>query len=372
MLKVVHFIHGLNMGGAETLVKNYALLMDKSRFKVIILCYDHYKDSPYEDILRKHNIDMLFVCDDMPLYQRKDIVAKIINRVQRYLLVRKKLGEIKPDIIHYHLTLGSYVKFARPNKKTKLFYTQHFDVERWKNNYPSDINATKWLCKHYSFQFIALNKKMKSIIDQMFNINNTQILNNGINMCNFQGEFNKKEKRNELGIPENAFVVSHIGRFVSEKNHKFLIEIFAEIKQKCPEAFLLMVGTGDEKKKIINRIKEMNLENSYLILSNRTDVAQLLRASDAAVFPSISEGLGISVIEMQAAGLPCVVSDAVPKDTCISNKIYYMSLREQASSWANKLLDMVNDTQPIILKDIAEWDIKNNVKQLECMYQEEK
>ena len=94
MLTVVHFIHGLNMGGAETLVKNYALLMDKSKFNVIILCYDHYKDSPYEDILRKNNIDMFFVCDDMPLYQRKDIVAKIINRVQRYLLVRKKLGEI--------------------------------------------------------------------------------------------------------------------------------------------------------------------------------------------------------------------------------------------------------------------------------------
>ena len=371
MLTVVHFIHGLNMGGAETLVKNYALLMDKSKFEVIILCYDHYNDSPYEKILRENNVKMYFVCDEMPLYKKKGNLAKVINCMQRYYYVKKKIEEIKPDIIHYHLTVGNYVKFARPNKKTKLFYTQHFDVERWKRDYPKDIKNVKWLQKHYFLQFIALNKKMKNDIDQMFGINNTKILNNGINMCEFQREYNKKEKRNELGIPENAFVVSHIGRFVSEKNHKFLIDIFAEIKQKCPEAFLLMIGTGDEKENIINKIKNMNIENSCLILSNRTDIAQLLRASDAAVFPSISEGLGISVIEMQAAGLPCVVSDAVPRDTCISNKIYYMSLREQASSWANKLLDMVNDERPVILKNISEWDIKNNVKQLECMYQKE-
>lgn len=94
MITVVHFIHGLNMGGAETLVKNYALMLDKSKFKVIVLCYVRNSSSPYEDLLNQNGIQVIFVCDKMPLYEKNNMLAKLINRTQRYLFIRKELKKL--------------------------------------------------------------------------------------------------------------------------------------------------------------------------------------------------------------------------------------------------------------------------------------
>lgn len=369
MITVVHFIHGLNMGGAETLVKNYALMLDKSKFRVIVLCYEHYNTSPYEELLKQNGIHTIFVCDEMPLYGKKGIVAKLINRIQRYLFIRKKLRKIGPDIIHFHLPLSDYIKFARPKKNTKLFYTQHFNAHHWKETYPTDIKNMAWLKKHYSFHMIALNQLMKHDIDQMFSINDTYILNNGVDLSLFNGNFSKHEKRAELKIPQSAFVVVHVGRFHPIKNHDFLVDTFMEIKKRRDNALLLMVGTGETEAKIVGKLNDYSLNGSYKILHDRMDVAEILRASDAALFPSISEGLGIAVIEMQAAGLPCIVSTAVPKDTKISNKICYMDLNEPASKWADKLLELSNEKSPVQYTNLAEWDIRENVRQLEKLYE---
>lgn len=369
MITVVHFIHGLNMGGAETLVKNYALMLDKLKFRVVVLCYEHYNTSPYEELLKQKGIHTIFVCDEMPLYGKKGIVAKLINRTQRYLFIRKKLRKIAPDIIHFHLPLSDYIKFARPKTNTKLFYTQHFDVNRWKEEYPTDIHKLTWLKKHYSLHMIAINKQMKYDMDQMFSINDTYILNNGIDFSLFNMRFSRNEKRAELNIPQSAFIVVHVGRFHPIKNHDFLVDTFLEIKKRRDNALLLMVGTGETEAKIVSKLNDYSLNGSYKILHDRMDVAEILRASDAALFPSISEGLGIAVIEMQAAGLPCIVSTAVPKDTKISNKICYMDLNEPASKWADKLLELSEEKSPVQYTNLAEWDIRENVRQLEKLYE---
>lgn len=369
MITVVHFIHGLNMGGAETIVKNYALMLDKSKFKVVVLCYAHYNNSPYEELLKQNHIQTIFVCDRMPLYEKKGIFAKIINRAQRYLLIKREIKKIKPDIIHFHLPLSDYIKFARPPKGTKLFYTQHFDVRRWKDDYPADIKSLNWLRKHYSLHMIALNEQMKCDMDQMFSVKDTYILNNGIDISLYRQSFNKNEKRTELNIPQSAFVITHVGRFHPIKNHEFLVDIFKEIKKKRSDAFLLMVGKGTTEEKVVDKLKSSALDGCYKILHDRADVAEILRASDAALFPSISEGLGIAVIEMQAAGLPCVVSTAVPSDTRISNRIYYMDLSESPDRWADKLLEIFEQKTPVHYNNLAEWDIRESVRLLEKMYE---
>lgn len=369
MIKVVHFIHGLNMGGAETLVKNYALLLDRARFQVTVLCYEHC-GSPYEDVLRQNNIDVIYVCDEMPLYTKQGIIAKMVNHYQRYWLIRRELRKLKPDIVHFHLRLSNYIRFAGLDRNVRLFYTQHYDTSFWEKDYPDDIKNLKWLMKRYQVQPIALNKAMKASMDRILQTDQTRILNNGVDMSEFQKALDRNAKRNELNVPQDAFVIAHVGRFDPIKNHEFLVKVFQQIKQKKPEAFLLMVGRGETEEKVRNQLEGAGLAGSYRILHDRTDVAEILRACDAAVFPSFSEGLGIAVIEMQAAGLCCVASTGVPKDACVSNKLRFLSLEQSADVWADTLLEMTASKTPIQYDGLEEWDIRHNVKQLEKMYEE--
>lgn len=369
MIKVVHFIHGLNMGGAETLVKNYALLLDRARFQVTVLCYEHC-GSPYEGVLRQNNIDVVYVCDEMPLYTKQGIIAKMVNHYQRYWLIRRELRKLKPDIVHFHLRLSNYIRFAGLDRNVRLFYTQHYDTSFWEKDYPDDIKNLKWLMKRYQVQPIALNKAMKASMNRILQTDQTRILNNGVDMSEFQKPLDRNAKRNELNVPQDAFVIAHVGRFDPIKNHEFLVKVFQQIKQKKPKAFLLMVGRGETEEKVRNQLEGAGLAGSYRILHDRTDVAEILRACDAAVFPSFSEGLSLSLIEMQAAGLHCIASTGVPKDACISNRLSFLSLEQSADVWADTLLEMAASKNSIQYDGLEEWDIRYNVKQLEKMYEE--
>lgn len=369
MIKVVHFIHGLNMGGAETLVKNYALLLDRARFQVTVLCYEHC-GSPYEGVLRQNNIDVVYVCDEMPLYTKQGIIAKMVNHYQRYWLIRRELRKLKPDIVHFHLRLSNYIRFAGLDRNVRLFYTQHYDTSFWEKDYPDDIKNLKWLMKRYQVQPIALNKAMKASMDRILQTDQTRILNNGVDMSEFQKALDRNAKRNELNVPQDAFVIAHVGRFDPIKNHEFLVKVFQQIKQKKPKAFLLMVGRGETEEKVRNQLEGAGLAGSYRILHDRTDVAEILRACDAAVFPSFSEGLPLSLIEMQAAGLHCIASTGVQKDACISNRLSFLSLEQSADVWADTLLEMAASKNSIQYDGLEEWDIRYNVKQLEKMYEE--
>ena len=203
----------------------------------------------------------------------------------------------------------------------------------------------------------------------MFHSNNVLQLNNGIDLDVFHKLIDFAEKRKALCIPQNAFVVVHVGRFDPVKNHDYLLRIFCEVKKIKQNAFLLMVGNGKLKQVIQHDIESLGLQESTMILSDRTDVPEILQASDAALFPSFIEGLGIAVIEMQAAGLPCVVSDGVPKSAMVTNKIRFLSLQESPEEWARQLLDLVMDNEPIKYYGLEKWNMRDIVKDLEAIYE---
>lgn len=368
-IKVVHLIHGLNMGGAETLVKEYALHLNRKKFDMIILCYERL-ESPYYELINNAGIPIICITDSHSSLDKRDVFSRLWRRAALYIGIRKWLNKLNPDIVHFHLLMSNYMRFATLKRNVRIFYTQHFDTARWEKNYPKEIKNIKWLLKHYDVHLIALHEAMKKSMDSIFQINSTKVLNNGVDMEAFRSPLNLEEKRAELGIPSNAFAVVHVGRFDPVKNHDFLVEVFAELKKKKENAFLLMVGKGETEQKVCDKLKKMGLEDSYKILHDRTDVADILRACDAAVFPSISEGISITAIEMQAAGIPCVASTGVPKAACVSNRICFLGLDLSAERWADELLEMVNANMPIQYHGIEEWDIRHNVKQLEMMYEE--
>lgn len=365
MIKVLYFIHGLNMGGAETLVKNYALMLDKKKFEVIVLCFDKV-NSPYDAVLSDAGIKVLYICNQMPYYGRRGFLYRVINHVMRYSITRKIIHQIAPDIIHIHLPINSYIKYSKPKKETALVYTQHFAAQRWKEKYPRDIVAMRWLIKCYTMQIIALNETMKAEINRYFSVDSTIVLNNGINLKHFRNTRNRKEMRKELGIPEMAFVVGHVGRFDPIKNHMFLIEVFRKVRQRDENTWLLLVGEGSMENEVREKLKGYDLLRYTVILHNREDIPDIFKAMDWMIFPSVSEGLGIAVIEAQVAGVRCLVSDSVSEATRVSNLVFYLSLQESPETWAEAILN--REMPKPIYYGLDKWDIKNVIYQLENIY----
>ena len=370
MIKVLFFIHGLNTGGAETLLKNYLTYIDKTTFDVTLLCMEHHPESPYEAYVEQLGIKTIYICDYMPLAGKKNILSRFINHYQYFLLIRKYFRQEKADVIHYHLPLAKYIKFSRPAYNTKIVYTQHFDVNRWKEiDYP-DVQNVKWLLDHYRMKIIAINEEMKAQINDLFQIDDTVFVRNGVDISRYTMNINRERKRLELGIPVDSFLVVHVGRFCKEKNQEFLVKIFAEIKKHNVKAFLLMVGDGPEIQNVQKLMDDLGVSQSCKIISNRNDISEILCSSDAGIFPSKSEGFGIAVLEMQLAKLPVVASDVVPIETKVSNLIEYLSLEQSPEYWADKLIELYRRKEEHEYTDIEKWDIRNSVKQLEEIYLE--
>ena len=369
-MKVLHFIHGLNTGGAETLVKNYFLNFDRNKLDLVLLCLEHHKDSPYERMLADGGVRIIFVEDALPFKKHPNKVTKAIRLFYKYIIIRKIIRRESPDVIHLHLFLCRFIKFARPIRGTKMFYTVHSEPKKlWvegSKNGRKEYRAAKWLVEHYNMKFIVLHEKMRVDIKKLFRVDDSILLNNGIDMKSFRNAKSKKNMRKKLGIPEDAFVIGHVGRFSKVKRHGFLVDLFSFIKSKKKNAFLLMVGKGDEQTKIVEKLRSNGLEDSSLILSSREDIPDLLAAMDIFVFPSQYEGLGIALIEAQEANLPCFISEEVPEHAVISNLVTRLSIKGGVKLWADTILNYSRPKKTLLNDN--DWDIEDVTKELEQIY----
>ncbi len=164
------------------------------------------------------------------------------------------------------------------------------------------------------------------------------VLNNAICVKKYQYDRDIREScRRELGLSDR-FVAGNVGKLNWSKNHVFLMQIFCELKKRETKAHLLLVGDGQLREEIESLCRQYGMEGEVTFLGMRDDVPELLQAMDVFVFPSLSEGLGMALVEAQAAGLCCFASENVPKETKLSSQIEYISLEEQAHRWAEKIL----------------------------------
>lgn len=138
--------------------------------------------------------------------------------------------------------------------------------------------------------------------------------------------------RKELGL-EGMFVVGHVGRFNQQKNHEFLLEVFCALRKKKPEARLVLVGQGELEEQIHQKARALGIEQYVVFTGVRNDVPQLMSAFDVFAFPSLYEGMPNTVIEAQATGLPCVISDTITKEADITGLVKYLPLTD-AEKWA--------------------------------------
>lgn len=164
------------------------------------------------------------------------------------------------------------------------------------------------------------------------------LIKNGIDVEKFCPDMQERERvRTALGI-QQEYVLCNVGRFTEQKNHSFLIEIFADFHKRVPESKLLLVGTGPLLEDIKRKVAEMSLVDEVLFLGQRKDIPQILQAADIFVFPSLYEGLGIVGIEAQAAGLAVVASNSIPREVDVTDRTIFLGLSEKPAVWSDSIV----------------------------------
>lgn len=173
-----------------------------------------------------------------------------------------------------------------------------------------------------------------------------QVIYNGIDTEKYIWNASVRETyRKQFGVEEN-FVIGNVARFEFQKNHEFLIDIFAEIKKREKKAKLLLIGRGTREQIIREKAEKLGLSDDIIFAGLRADVNACMQAMDVFVLPSRFEGLGIVNIEAQAAGLPCFVSEkVVPKEIEITDLVHFISLNKNASYWAENILQNRQDIE---------------------------
>ena len=148
----------------------------------------------------------------------------------------------------------------------------------------------------------------------------------------------KRAMRERLGIPQDALVVGHVGRFAPQKNHDFLLDVFAEVLQREPRAHLMLVGSGNLLEQCQEKAERLGIAPHVTFAGTSTSVWEFYQAMDVFVFPSTYEGLGIVAVEAQACGLPVVCADTVPPEAQVTAAFEQLSLQDPPARWSEAVL----------------------------------
>lgn len=194
---------------------------------------------------------------------------------------------------------------------------------------------------------------------------------NGIDTEAFAFSPKKRDEiRNKLHI-NDKFVLGHTGRLAEVKNQAFLLKLMPEILKKRSDAVLVLIGDGDDREMLENTAKELGIQDKVVFVGNVTNVQDYLSAMDVFVFPSLYEGLPLSILEVQANGLPCIISDTVPPDVFLTELIHPLSLKAPPKNWINEILSVSRIPGKDYSKELkdAGFDLKTAMEKVYSIYE---
>lgn len=302
-LRVLHVVVNMNRGGAETLIMNLYRNIDRSKVQFDFLtCNKGVFDEEIKEMGgRIHRIPYVtsvghqgYIKSLQKFFQENQnyrIVHSHMDKMSGFVLKAAKNKNVPVRIAHSHNTSSE----GGPTAKLYKWYAGKQISDNANELYACSNAAAYWLFK----------KKADSV----------KILKNGIEQQKFTFTPSIREKvRSSLGIKKDTLLLGHVGRFSLQKNHMFLLELFAEYRKRNSKAKLMLVGDGALKGKIMEKMRELRIEEDVLLLGIRSDINELLQAMDVFVFPSFHEGLPVTLIEAQGAGIPCVISDRISNE----------------------------------------------------------
>lgn len=363
-VRILHVLGRLDRGGAETMVMNLYRNIDRSKIQFDFVIHTTDKCDYSEEIEKLGG----------KIYSMPKYVGK--NHFQ-YKSAWKNFFNVHPEytIIHGHMrsTASIYLKIATQYNLKTIAHSHNTSSGEGISAIVK--NLFQYPIRHIADYLFACSKNAgiwlfgKNACER----DNFFILNNAIDAKKFIYDETKRNMiRSKLGIG-NELLIGHVGRFHPQKNHKFIINIFQKIQDINPNSKLILVGDGDLKAVIQNEVFNLGIGNSVVFMGIRNDIEDILQAMDIFIFPSLYEGLGIVAIEAQASGLPCLVSDVIPKETFITELIHAMPLNEEPKLWAKKICELsYNYERRSYFNEICSngYDISLTTKWLEKFYLE--
>lgn len=362
VIRVAHIIGKWVGGGVESVVMNYYRNIDRDKIQFDFICDEDSTNIPYDEI---ENLGGKVIL--IPPYQ------KVINY---HKTLKKVLEDGKYKIVHSHInTLSVFSLFAAKCAGVPVRIAHSHSTtnkkEKKKNFLKqilrpfSKVFATDYMCcSELAGRWLFGNKE--------YDKGNVYLLNNAIDLEKFKyNEEVRKEKRKELNIEDNTLVIGHVGRFVEQKNHRFLIDIFNEVHKQNKNSILLLIGQGPLMEEMKEKVKKFEIENSVKFLGQRNDINELYQAMDLFLFPSLYEGLGMVVVEAQVSGMPCVVSKEVPQIVKMCDAIVFINLAINVKYWATKtfeLLEKYKRNSTFDNDSVSQYDIKKEASELENKY----
>lgn len=269
-------------------------------------------------------------------------IPHLATPVDYYRSIKKILVDGEYDALYCNLTYANVILyFLAWHLKIKLIVHSHntsIDAENKKKRIL--MKVFHYFSRNFSFLIDKEYGCSKDACNWLFGkFNKAKIRKNAIKTEFFQYNPEIRNRIREKLKLGNDFTIGHVGRFSFQKNHEFLIKIFAEVLKKKTTAKLLLIGTGELQQAIRQQITALGIEKSVYFLGLRNDVPELMQAMDCFVFPSRFEGLGIVGIEAQASGLNCFFSDVTPRELDITCNAQVLSLQDPPMRWAEKILD---------------------------------
>jgi len=327
--KILCMIGSMNAGGAETFLMKIYRQIDKEKYQL-----DFYVTQQNKG----------FYDDEISTLGGKIIraIPKSKNPFKSFVSIYKtvKTYKYKRVIRISQHSLSSIDLFAAKLAGAKIL------VFRSSNSKTGGSSINTFL--HFFFRpFAKLIPNIKlapshEAAEFMFGKNynknqNTYIIKNGIPVEDFTfSNQTRLNKRNELNF-NNKFIVGHIGRLNKQKNHFFLIEVFEQILKRNDNSLLILVGSGELKNALMDKVEEKRIADKVIFLGVRSDIPQLLMAFDLMIFPSLFEGLPNVLIEAQATGLKCIVSDSISKEVKVSNNLIFKNIQDEPIEWTKEV-----------------------------------
>lgn len=353
-IKVLQITPSFGVGGAEKIVLQYLLNNNKENTQMKAVSLFDSSNTVYDRIIKENKLDVIY------LDKKPGLDISISKKLY------KIIAEFEPDIIHSHLNSMKYLIYSiRRYKNFKVFHTIHSEPSKDAKCLDKIIN--KMAFKKYMVTPIALSERLANINNKYYRISTTRVLNNGINLSLFKkDEKIRKDIRKDLCINKGTFVVGHIGRFDKYKNQEFVVKILDKLRDYIEDVHLLLIGDGELKNHVERVVEENNLTKYVSFLGTRADIPNLLNVMDVFVFPSLYEGFPITLIEAQATGIKCVISDNIDDSCVLTESTVKLSLDSSFEYWCETILNEQNEGKPA--NNILNYDIKNVIDNLEKIY----
>lgn len=358
-IAVLHIVNQFRSGGIREFIMNYYRNIDRKKFEFYFLVQRDFS-IPEDEEIKELGGHVVF---GPVLYK---------NSHKYYLFLINYLKENKNiKIVHSHLNLRSLLPLYAAKKAGVEVRIAH--CHKCENN-ETKIQVLKRKLVATAIKTVANVLCACSVNSAHYLYGDDKsvfIIKNAIDTGKFS--FNSETRdtvRTQLGV-KDELIIGHIGNFSPEKNHAFLIEVFEEMSKKDSKLLLVLIGEGENYEKIKRIVSDKPLIcNRVMFLGTISDVSLYYNAFDAFVFPSLSEGFGMVILEAESMGLPVLVSDEIHSEACIEGLYNKISLKAPVRMWADTAYSIVGSIRsdaPTIVRQHG-FDIMDNVKKLETLY----